>query len=43
MKIPKPNLSKGKQKSMKELPKRKDVIITNTDKGSAIVRMDNKK
>ena len=28
---------------MKELSKRKDVIITNADKGSAIVIMDNKK
>ena len=33
MKNPKPNLSKGEQKAMEELAKRKDIIITNVDKG----------
>ena len=37
---PKPNLSKGEQKAMEELAKRKDIIITNADKGSAVVIMD---
>ena len=40
MKNPKPNLSKGEQKAMEELAKRKDIIITNADKGSAVVIMD---
>ena len=40
MKNPKPNLSKGEQKAMEELPKRKDIIITNADKGGAVVIMD---
>ena len=40
MKAPKPNLSKGDQKAMEELAKRKDIIITNADKGGAVVIMD---
>ena len=40
MKNPNPNLSKGEQKAMEELAKRKNVIITNVDKGSAVVVMD---
>ena len=40
MENPKPNLSKGEQKSMEELAKRKDIIITNVDKGGAVVIMD---
>ena len=40
MKYPKPNLSKGEQKTMEELAKRKDIIITNADKGSAVVITD---
>ena len=40
IKNPKPNLSKGEQKAMEELAKRKDIIITNADKGSAAVIMD---
>ena len=40
MKNPKPNLSKGEQKAMEELAKRKDIIITNADKGGAVVIMD---
>ena len=40
MKNPKPNLSKGEQKTMEELAKRKDIIITNADKGGAVVIMD---
>ena len=40
MKNPKPNLSKGDQKAMEELAKRKDIIITNADKGGALVIMD---
>ena len=37
MKNPKPNLSKAEQKAMEELEKRKDIIITNADKGGAVV------
>ena len=40
MKTPKRNLSKGEQKAMEELAKRKDIIITNADKGGAVVIMD---
>ena len=40
MKHPKPNLSKGEQKAMGVLAKRKDIIITSADKGSAVVIMD---
>ena len=40
MKNPKPNLSKGEQKAMEELAKRKDIIITSADKGGAVVIMD---
>ena len=40
MKYPKPNLSKGEQKTMEKLAKRKDIIITNADKGSAVVTID---
>ena len=39
MKSPKPNLSKGEQKAKEELPKRKDIIIINADKSSAVVTM----
>ena len=35
-----PNLSKGEQKAMDELAKRKNIIITNVDKGGAVVVMD---
>ena len=34
------NLSKGEQKAMKDLVKRKDIIITNADKGGAVVILD---
>ena len=37
MKNPKPNLSAGEQKAMEKLAKRKDIIITNADKGGAVV------
>ena len=37
MKNPKPNLSTGEQKAMEKLAKRKDIIITNADKGGAVV------
>ena len=40
MKNPKPILSKGEQKAMEELAKRKDIIITNADNGGAVVIMD---
>ena len=40
MKNPKPNLYEGEQKAMEELTKRKDIIITNADKGGAVVIMD---
>ena len=40
MKNPKPNLSKGEQKVIEELAKRKDIIITNAYKGGAVVIMD---
>ena len=40
VKNPKLNLSKGQQKSMEELTKRKDIIITNAGKGGAVVLMD---
>ena len=40
MKNPKPNLSKGEQKAMEERAKRKDTIITNADKGGAVVIID---
>ena len=40
MKNLKPNLSKGEQKTMEELAERKDVIITNVDKGGTVVIMD---
>ena len=40
IKNPKPNLSKGEQKAMEELTKRKDIVITNADKGGAVVIMD---
>ena len=36
----KPNLSKGEQKTMENLAKRKDIIITNANKGSPVVIMD---
>ena len=40
VKNPKLNLSKGQQKSMEELAKRKDIIITSADKGGAVVIID---
>ena len=40
MKNQKPNLSKGEQKAMEELAKRKDIIITNADKGGDVVITD---
>ena len=40
MKNPKPNLYEGEQKAMEELTKRKDIIITNADKGGPVVIMD---
>ena len=40
MKNPKPNLFKEEQKVMEELAKRKDIIITNADKGGAVVVVD---
>ena len=43
MKNPKPNVSKGKQKAIRKLAKRKDIIITNADKGGALVIMDAEK
>ena len=39
-KRPKDNLTKGEQISLEELSKRDDIIITNADKGAAIVIMD---
>ena len=39
-KKPKYNLTKGEQKALEELSKRDDIIITNADKGGAIVVMD---
>ena len=36
----KPNLSKGEQKAMEELAKREDIMITNAEKGGAVVIMD---
>ena len=39
-KRPKDNLTKGEQKALDELSKRDDIIITNADKGRAIVVMD---
>ena len=42
-KRPKVNLTKGKQKALEELSKRDDIIITNADKGTAIVIMDTDK
>ena len=36
----KPNLCKGEQKAVEELAKREDIIITNADKGGAVVIMD---
>ena len=43
MENPKPNVSKGKQKAIKKLAKRKDIIITNAGKGGAVVIMDAEK
>ena len=39
-KQPHPNLDKGEREAIKELSKRKDVIITNADKGGAVVIVD---
>ena len=35
--LPKPNLSKGEQKALSDLQKRNDIVITNADKGGAVV------
>ena len=43
MKNPKSNLSKGEQKSIEELAKRKDIVITNAGKGGAVVIMNTSK
>ena len=40
MKNPKPNLFKREQKVTEELAKREDIIITNSDKGGAVVITD---
>ena len=40
MKNPNPNSSKGEQKAMEELAKKKDIIITNADKSGAVVIID---
>ena len=40
MKNPNSNLYNEEQKAMEELAKRKDIIITNADKGGAVVIMD---
>ena len=40
MKNPKPNLFKREQKTTEELAKREDIIITNSDKGGAVVITD---
>ena len=40
MNNPKPKLFKGEQNAIEELAKRKDIIITNSDKGSAVVIME---
>ena len=40
MKNLKPNLSKGEEKAMEELAKRKYIVITNADKGGGVVIMD---
>ena len=39
-KQPHPNLDKGEREAIKELSKRKDIIITNADKGGAVVIVD---
>ena len=39
-KIPKDNLIEGEQKTLEELSKRDEIIITNADEGRAIVIMD---
>ena len=39
-KIPKDNLTEGEQKTLEELSKRDEIIITNADEGRAIVIMD---
>ena len=43
MKNPKPNVSKGKQKAMRELAKKKHIIVANADSGSAVAIMDAEK
>ena len=43
MKNPKPSLSKGESKAIEELAKRKDIIITNGNKGGAVVVFGNRK
>ena len=39
-KIPKDNLIEGEQKTLEELSKRDEIIITNADEGRAIVIID---
>ena len=39
-KIPKDNLTEGEQKTLEELSKRDEIIITNADEGRAIVIID---
>ena len=40
--LPKENLSKGEQKALSNFKKRNDIIITNADKGGAVVIIDTK-
>ena len=39
-KQPHPNLGKGEREAIKELSKREDIMITNADKGGAVVLVD---
>ena len=43
MKTLKPNLSKGEEKTVGDLAKRKYIMVANADKGGAVVRIVNKK
>ena len=40
MKNAKPSLSKGEQREIEELAKRKDIIINNADKGGVVLIID---
>ena len=40
MKNAKPSLSKGEQREIEELAKRKDIIINNADKGGVLLIID---